>query len=254
MAAPLDDPLSYPGPRPTRSWHLADGRCVPLHGLVPRGRHAVLGIGSNACPDQLTRKFAGRDCSDDVVGLVVTVNGLAVRPSAHLSRSGYWPFAPAVPRGTAPGVPEPACPAALCLLDDAQLSVLDATEPNYVRLRLDRAAYPVAALEAVPDGPIWVYASRHSVVDDPRLPGWTDPPPSQRTLLAALIPLLPLRANLRDPDALSAALRAEPGLAAVLSSGLQSAVRVRPDGLIERPNDQRARPSENVGSSSNSER
>jgi hypothetical protein len=256
MTAPLDDPLSYPGPRPDRSWHLVDGRCSPLVGAVPTGRHAVLGIGSNACPAQLARKFDGRSgggsqCGDDVVGLVVTVDGLTVRPSAHLGRWGYWPFAPAVSLGESL---EPACPAALCLLDAAQLAVLDATEPNYVRVRLDRSAHTVTAREDVPDGPIEVYVSRHGVVDDPRLPRWTDPPPSQRALLDALIPLLPLPADLRNAEALSAALRSEPQLAAELSRELKAALRIREAGLVESPSDQRVRPSENVGSSSNSER
>jgi hypothetical protein len=255
MTAPLDDPLSYPGVRPDRSWHLADGRHSPLAGPVPAGRHAVLGIGSNACPAQLARKFAERPgsegrCGDDVVGLVVTVDRLTVRPSAHLGRSGYWPFAPAVSLGVPP---EPACPAALCFLDDAQLAVLDATEPNYVRVHLDRSAHAVAAREDLPDGPIEVYMSRHGIVDDPRLPHWTDPPPSQRALLEALIPLLSLPPALRAAEALSLALRTEPGLATDLTRELQAAVRVRPAGL-ERSAGQPVRPSENVGSSSNSER
>ena len=230
IPAPLDDPLSYPGARPDRSWQLTGDRCAPFDGPVPERRHAVLAIGSNACPAQLARKLSGRPCSGDVIGLAVSVRGLTVRPSAHLGRSGYWPFAPAASLD-----PAAAGSAALCFLDDDQLPVLDATEPNYLRMRLDRSAHAVTAREQLPDGAVWVYVSRHGVVDDPRLPRWTDPAPTQHALLSALIPLLQLPTALAEPAALSAALRHDGDLAEQLSRKLKDAVRIRSAGLVEDP-------------------
>lgn len=228
--APLDDPLSYPGPRPARAFRLRGDVLFPLTGDPPPHRHPVLAIGSNASPGQLAAKFRGRPCSDEVVGYVVRVAGLQVRPSAHLGRSGYWPFAPVA-------LDASSTTAVLCLLDEEQRAVLDATEPNYDRIPFTRT--PEGIVGAPPEVlrvPVELYASRHGVVDDPRLPEWSDPPPSQEALLGALLPLLEghppvLPADVRDPRSLSDALRNRPGLAAGLTGVLHRTLRVRTDGL-----------------------
>src|SRR4051794_23942494 len=108
-SAPLDDPLAYPGARPSTSFLLDDGtvtllrtraqRVLPAVDHVLRRhssvelvrRQAVLAIGSNASPSQLSAKLGGCPDGDTLVGLVVDVAGISARPSAHLSRRGYWP-------------------------------------------------------------------------------------------------------------------------------------------------------------------
>lgn len=201
----------------------------------------MLAIGSNACPAQLSAKFRGRHCRDDLVGLVVTVQDLVVRPSAHLSRSGYWPFAPARLVGATTA-------AVLCLLDADQVAVLDATEPNYVRTRLDQQVHRVVG--AGPLARVEVYVSRHGVVDDPRLPVWTDPPPTQDELLEVLLSAVPAAARFGTPAGLSAALRNDPSLATALSDDLRRALRTRTADLVVPPEDQPL-PSENDGRPSN---
>jgi hypothetical protein len=57
------DPLQYPFEVPSRSFRWIAGRTEPLSSSVPvdeliTQRHAVLAIGSNASPAQLTRKFS----------------------------------------------------------------------------------------------------------------------------------------------------------------------------------------------------
>jgi hypothetical protein len=229
VPAPLDDPLSYPGRRPTAPFRLRGDELAPLAGALPAGGHAVLAIGSNACPEQLAAKFRGRPCDPEVVGFPVLVAGLQVRPSAHLGRAGYWPFAPAA-------LDASSGPAVLCLLDADQLAVLDRTEPNYDRIELDR---PGARISGAPPevvrGPVGLYASKHGVVDDARLPAWADPPPTQVALLSAVLPLLRRAAALPpevvDARTLSRALRGERGLAEHLTGVLGRTMRVRPDGL-----------------------
>jgi hypothetical protein len=223
MTAPLDDPLSYPGARPEQSFLLRGAKVEPLPGGFPfDGRHAVLAVGSNASPAQLTAKFRGQPCSDTLAGLIVSVSGLAIRPSAHLSRHGYWPFAPIFrPAERGDGV----ATVVLCLVDDDQLDVLDRTEPNYRRVRVDTQRHPVSGARG--PGTVFAYASRHGVVDDDRLPTWSDPPPTQRALLAALLRCLPPMAGVSDPDELLAAVRARPELADDITHALQRHLRVR---------------------------
>lgn len=228
-AAPLDDPLSYPGTCAPWSFRLRGDVVTRFDGLVPRHRTPVLALGSNACPAQLAAKFRGRACSDDLLGLVVAVERLQARPSAHLGRSGYWPFAPVAGPSHGPDAGR----AVLCLLDEEQMDVLDRTEPNYDRRRLDGRAHPVtgAPEEVCADG-VWVYVSKHGVVDDPRLPSWSDPPPSQTVLLAALTALVPVPPELAEPAALSAALRRDPGLADFLTDAVKQHLVVRDADLV----------------------
>jgi hypothetical protein len=232
MVAPLDDPLSYPGIRPAESFLLRGANVAPLPDRFrPVGRRPVLAIGSNADPAQLAAKFRGRRCSDLVVGLLVTVVGLQVRPSAHFSRFGYWPFAPVAVDGSP-------SPAVLCLLDDEQVRVLDGTEPNYVRAQLDPGAHPV--LGAPELGPVSVYVSRHGVVDDGRLPPWSEPPPEQELLIRGLLrylPSLPGIPTSPDPRDLVAAVRARPDLADEITAALKRSLTVRPAGLSLQPDE-----------------
>jgi hypothetical protein len=233
--APLDDPLGYPGEVPDGPF-LLDGDDVEVldPGLtldaardLASATQAVVAVGSNASPAQLARKFGGQPCRGIVVGLRVRVPNLQVLPSGHLSRTGYWPFAPA--RAVRPAASEP-LDLVLCLLDDEQLSVLDATEPNYRRVPLSPDAHPVRVAGGGAPATCWVYDSRHGVVDDPRLPRWTPGPPSQEQLLRVLLAEIP-ELGVRSPASLIEAVRADPGVAAGAGALLRRRLRTRPSGL-----------------------
>jgi hypothetical protein len=228
VAAPLDDPMSYPGRWPTAPFVIAHGTVRELESdqlaeaVAGATRFPVLAIGSNGSTAQLVRKFgAGAAGSVAVYGTPVTVPGLQTRPSAHVGRSGYWPFAP-VRLDDSPG------PAVLCLLTAAQRDALDATEPNYTRRRLDPAAHPVPGF-----GVCEVYVSRHGVVDDARLPTWSVPPPSQESLLGALLGLLPggLLDDVGDARGLSALLRSDGARCGEVGEAIRRHLHCRSAGL-----------------------
>jgi hypothetical protein len=152
---PSTSPLDYPGRLVRESsllvgaWlHRMDGPDVladggPLgHGRLglaealarlgrpgPAQRRPVLAIGSNASPAQLLFKYAGLPGEPVVPITAVTVDGLAVGHSAHVSRPGYLPWAPLAQPGHR-------LAALLLWLDPEQLLVLDRTEPNYRRVPL----------------------------------------------------------------------------------------------------------------------
>ncbi len=249
VPAPLEDPLSYPGERSRTPFLLRGDAVVPLPSAFDlSGRRAVLAIGSNACAAQLATKFRNQRCSDVVPGLLVDVEALVVRPSAHFSRSGYWPFAPARLDGaTAKYV--------LTLLDDDQVAVLDRTEPNYERVVLDPTVHRVRSGSAALERPVEVYVSHHGVVDDDRLPLWRDPPPTQHALLAVLLRTAPDGLPGRDAAALSTAVRRHPELAEVVTRAIRGHLRVRPAELTEHPaNRQDERRSVRLATPSDSDR
>ncbi|USQ75507.1 hypothetical protein [Ornithinimicrobium cryptoxanthini] len=90
-------------------------------------RVPVVAVGSNAAPSVLVRKLGGLLETGLPVGSGI-VDGLHIGHSAHVSARGYVAAAPA--RG------DLTQPVTLCWFDAAQLAVLDATEPNYRRVRL----------------------------------------------------------------------------------------------------------------------
>jgi hypothetical protein len=166
-------------------------------------RTPVLAVGSNASPAQVRRKMANATLPTRVPITAVRVHGLAVGVSAHVSRPGYLPATP---------VPDPAAESELWMvwLDSAALAAMDATEPNYHRVRLS-SRYPVHLTPGQPVTDGWVYLSRHghllNAAGEPRR--LTD----QATLITALLAEVPaLRAlagttpqqwieRTRDPDA-----------------------------------------------------
>lgn len=243
--APLEEPLSYPGERPRAPFLLRGDVVEPLppsfdvRSFRARSRRAVLATGSNASPAKLAVKFRDRGCGTEVVGLIVDVEALIVRPSAHFGRSGYWPFAPARLDGTG-------TTCVLTLLDEDQVAVLDRTEPNYRRILLDpgvhrvrpRDASRVEPVGAVEVGAVEVYESLHGVVVDDRLPAWTEPPPSQQTLLTALIRATGDELSDRDPATLSDAVRRQPERADAVTTAVRRHLRVRASGLATRDRDE----------------
>jgi hypothetical protein len=155
---------------------LTDAGCSPAVLRAP-----VLAVGSNASPAQVRRKLANAALPAQVPITAVRVRGLAVGVSAHVSRPGYLPATP---------VPDPAAESELWMvwLDTAALAAVDATEPNYHRVRLS-SRYPVQLTPGQPVTDGWVYVSRHghllNAAGEPRR--LTD----QATLITALLAEVP---------------------------------------------------------------
>jgi hypothetical protein len=158
--APLGEWMVGPEPRPADQAGPASGPDRPLdfrlreEGRPPAAdRTPVLAIGSNASPAQLRRKMANAGLPTQIPVTAVTVRGLTVGVSAHVSRPGYLPATP---------VPDPAAESQLWVLwlDAAALDAVDATEPNYHRVRLP-ARCPVRLTSGPPVTGGWVYRSRH---------------------------------------------------------------------------------------------
>lgn len=180
--APLDAPLTYPGPipsapavlvtrdaaadiesgpQPLGRW-LVDGRCLDdvLRNLdaAPVGaRHPVVAIGSNASPAQLRRKF--REIHPVIPMVRARVRGIIAGLSAHVSRPGYIAATP---------VPESGSVSELFVtwLDGTELIRLDETEPNYHRVRLP-ARHPVELPGGHALDGAWMYVSRHGYLVGP---------------------------------------------------------------------------------------
>jgi hypothetical protein len=149
-------------------------------------RTPVLAVGSNASPAQLQRKLSNVGRPTLVPITAVSVHGLVVGVSAHVSRPGYLPATP---------VPSADARSDLWILwlDEAELAAVDATEPNYDRIRLpDRC--PVRLTTGQPVTGCWVYLSRHGYLlneaGEPRR--LTDQP----TLISALLAEIPALASL----------------------------------------------------------
>ncbi len=144
-------------------------------------RTPVLAVGSNASPAQVRRKMANAGLATQVPVTAVSVRGLTVGVSAHVSRPGYLPATP---------VPDSAAESELWVLwlDSVALAAVDATEPNYHRVRLP-SRYPVRLTTGQPVADGWVYLSRHghllNAIGEPRR--LTD----QATLITALLAELP---------------------------------------------------------------
>lgn len=129
--SPTAHPLSYPGDLPDQPFVLDHGEVRPLNSgrfstAVMSERHLVVAVGSNAAPARLVEKLG----ADEVVPVVsAAVVGMDVRYSAHITRYGAVPTTAWPSTGAAVSLPA-------LLLDDDQLTALDATEPNYDRVPL----------------------------------------------------------------------------------------------------------------------
>jgi hypothetical protein len=217
---PIGHPLTYPGRLPESSglldgdrfrrlseqggeWRLDDATTLDdalKNAARPAlaERHPVVAVGSNGSPAQLHRKFTGR--ADLLVPMTyMTVHGLTPGVSAHVSRPGYVPAAPVLAPGVSVRLP-------VLWLDDAQLSVLDATEPNYRRL-------PVPDTVTVDGLRPEMYAGRHGCLADRRGEPFTLT--GQVELLARLLADLPelgLLTGATDPEEFVARVRNDPDL------------------------------------------
>ncbi|WP_106403772.1 hypothetical protein [Actinocorallia populi] len=155
---------------------LQNVEAAPIESRVP-----VAAVGSNASPSQVARKFASAGLTPVVPITAVTIKGIAAGLSAHISKPGYVPAAPV----SAPGIDSAMH---LTWLDDAEVAVMDATEPNYRRTRL-----PAEHCVTLPNGQtvndVWIYVSRHGYIADPD--GTPRKLTNQRAVLTYMISRLP---------------------------------------------------------------
>lgn len=189
------NPLEYPWNPPQRSGMMDDGHFlnfeIQMHRrlgqshvrLANNGTHAdtrsvnqylvesniatvdsrflVVAVGSNASPDVIRRKFAKYA---DRLSLVVpfmrgTIHGIDIGHSAHCSAGGYIAAAPFV---------DPSSTKDLWAswLDASQLEALDATEPNYVRVRVKRQDYPFDLENGETPEFYYIYESIHGLISE----------------------------------------------------------------------------------------
>ncbi|MEU2745589.1 hypothetical protein ABZ613_04715 [Streptomyces collinus] len=173
---PAKEPLTYPGRAPEWSGLLAydrylrlscrDGRrlgqwrtvwpeenlsadldgsshYVPInyallrYNQAPVGlRYPVLAVGCNSSPARLNRKFSRRGVAAVLPMTQAKVKNLSIGISAHISKPGYIPATPIAAINQETDV-------FVCWLSKDQLFVLDQTEPNYRRIFLPSAGFPV---------------------------------------------------------------------------------------------------------------
>ncbi|MCA2186299.1 hypothetical protein [Nonomuraea cavernae] len=180
----MSRPLTYPGRVPATSGVLVDDAYLPLRPIADASagewragdetldevlaelgrtpmpeRHPVVAVGSNASPSQLRRKFVRRGIRPVIPMTLADVAGLAPGVSAHVNRWGYVPAVPV----EAPGERSRLF---VLWLDDHELAVLDATEPNYDRRRLPVERHPVTLESGVRLPPCFVYVGRHGCLVD----------------------------------------------------------------------------------------
>jgi hypothetical protein len=116
---------------------LADHDAAPM-----ASRHPVAAVGSNASPAIMHGKLARSGVSTIVPMTTTRIRGIDVGHSAHVSRPGFIAAAPFRSTGAERSF-------VVTHLDDHQLAAVDATEPNYRRVRLDD---------------VWLYASMWGVL------------------------------------------------------------------------------------------
>jgi hypothetical protein len=182
---PIAAPLSYPGAapdspavlvtrtsvlvvRPSRTgalgeWRvrLGPGQSKALDDVLrDRGaaltgdRVPVLAVGSNAAPAQIRRKLSTAGLAAAVPVTAVTVDGLSVGVSAHVSNPGYLPATP---------VPDPFAKSQrmwVTWLAPDELQTMDKTEPNYDRVQVP-ASCPIRLTPSQRLSECWLYVSHH---------------------------------------------------------------------------------------------
>ncbi|MGR3939096.1 hypothetical protein [Streptomyces sp. BRA346] len=195
---PAEAPLTYPGRPVTTPTLLTGGELHPLDLTLLeryRQRHPVIAVGSNASPAQLHHKLSGPGHPATVPMVPVLVHGIAVGCSAHIGRYGYVASAPY-------GHPAALTSLVVSWLDDAQLDAVDRTEvPNYQRVRLPGAEFPMVLPSGERLDAAYLYVSTHGVLTAPGdggrpLPGGGD----QSALLARLLASSARLRDLLGPD------------------------------------------------------
>jgi hypothetical protein len=195
---PISQPLRYPGNPPASSGIVTNSEFLPLaptadldHFLADLSqatmadRHPVIAVGSNASIDQLRRKFRNQLLTGDVIPmLLMTVEGIAAGVSAHVSKPGYVPATPLAVQGASLEL-------FVLWLSDAQLVVLDETEPNYRRTRLPGQLFPTWHQLTGTLPHCSIYVSKHGCLTDSiGAPFRLEPQPDLLTRLLADLPSL----------------------------------------------------------------
>jgi hypothetical protein len=149
--------------------YLWNAGCLAVASLVP-----VLAVGSNASPAQLRRKLAKAGLPTLVPITAVSVDGLAVGVSAHVSRPGYLPATPVPDEGAVSNL-------WLVWLDAAALAAVDLSRYGYLineagapRRLTDQATLISALLAGIPGLPAlggtspreWIERTHDPVVRD----------------------------------------------------------------------------------------
>jgi hypothetical protein len=181
---PITAPLTYPGRIPDTSGVLIDAsfhalRAVtgteperwqmssaPLSAVMERkggsplsARVPVVAVGSNAAPSQLLRKFAARSVRPVIPVTLADVSNLIPGVSAHVSKAGYIPAVPVK-------IPDAVSRLFVIWPDNAQLCILDETEPNYWRRRLPADEFPVRLESGITLPECFLYVGKHGCLVD----------------------------------------------------------------------------------------
>ena len=215
---PITEPLTYPGRIPGTSGVLIDAKfhslravagaepghwqmsSTPLSGVIQQhggspmtARVPVVAVGSNAAPSQLVRKFATRSVRPLIPVTLSYVSNLVPGLSAHVSKPGYIPAVPVK-------VPGAASRLSVLWLDNAQLRILDETEPNYWRRRLPAESFPVRLESGIALSKCFLYVGKHGCLVDTQ--GQPRRLTDQRTLIQELLDESPLLRKLcgESPD------------------------------------------------------
>ena len=181
---PITEPLTYPGRIPDTSGVLIDTSFYPLWAVTGTGperwqtstsllsgvmehvggsplsaRVPVVAVGSNASPSQLLRKFAARLVRPVIPLTLADVSNLIPGVSAHVSKPGYIPAVPV-------RIPGSVSRLFVLWLDNAQLHILDESEPNYWRRRLPAESFPVRLESGVALPKCFLYVGKHGCLID----------------------------------------------------------------------------------------
>ena len=135
-------------------------RALAAEGAAPLAdRTLVVAVGSNQTPATIARKYARAASAVPVTTPFVrcTVHDLAVGHVPRAAAPGYVPAAPYRAEGERMEL-------VATWFDEEQLAVVDRTEPNYDRLRLEAADVPLALATGERPTHVDVYASRWGVL------------------------------------------------------------------------------------------
>lgn len=135
-------------------------QALAADGVAPLAeRTLVVAVGSNQTPQTIARKYhrSGRRIPATTPFVRCTVHNLAVGHVAHTAAPGYVPAAPYLAPGERMEL-------VATWFDDEQLEVVDATEPNYDRVRLSTDDFPLTLATGVRPAHFDVYASLWGVI------------------------------------------------------------------------------------------
>ncbi|WP_114853866.1 hypothetical protein [Brachybacterium sp. YJGR34] len=135
-------------------------RALAAAGAAPLAeRTLVLAVGSNQAPATIARKYrrAARSLNLATPFVRCTVHGLGVGYVANSAAAGFVPAAPFRAVGERREL-------IATWFDDDQLAAIDETEPNYDRVRLDAADFPLELATGQRPAHLDLYASHRGVL------------------------------------------------------------------------------------------